>query len=191
MGTVFNKEKPKLALVRDFAATSGQPIEEVMKNCHTWMKNNPKGTMSKKDFRKYMGRIFPDYSKEDMKRIGKHSFRVFDSNNDGKLDFVEFMVVYNIIMWKEPKIILVKLFDIFDIDKNNMISRDEMEKVVTDLAVLFEDSAHAHLTFTKAFDEMDKNGDGEISRDEFVTAVMEDNKFSQDLATKVLDIFLQ
>ena len=191
MGNVFKKEKPRLSVVRDFSATSGQPIEEVMKSCHAWMKNNPKGTMNKKDFQKYMAKVFPTHSEKDIAKIGEHAFRVFDSNGDGKLDFLEFMVVYNIIMWKEPKIILVKLFDIFDVDKDNMISKTEMEKVVTDLAVLFEDPAHAHLTFLKAFDEMDYNKDQTISREEFVTAVLEDNKFSQNLATKVLDIFLQ
>ena len=66
-----------------------------------------------------------------------------------------------------------------------------MEKVVTDLAVLFEDPDRAKETFIKAFAEMDENGDGEISREEFVAAVLEDNKFSQNLAMKVLDIFLQ
>ena len=191
MGKVFGKEKPKLTVLRDFSATSGQPIEEVMENCQEWMKKNPKGTMGKKDFQKYMAKVFPNYSKEDILKIGEHSFRVFDSNGDGKLDFLEFMVVYNIIMWKEPKIILVKIFDIFDVDKDNMISKAEMEKVVTDLAVLFEDPDRAKETFIKAFEEMDENGDGEVSREEFVAAVLEDNKFSQNLAMKVLDIFLQ
>jgi Ca2+-binding EF-hand superfamily protein len=151
----------------------------------------PQGDNGEKDFQKYMAKVFPNYSKEDILKIGEHSFRVFDSNGDGKLDFLEFMVVYNIIMWKEPKIILVKLFDIFDVDKDDMISKAEMEKVVTDLAVLFEDPDRAKETFIKAFSEMDENGDGEISREEFVAAVLEDNKFSQNLAMKVLDIFLQ
>ena len=101
------------------------------------------------------------------------------------------MVVYNIITWKEPKTILTKIFDIFDVDKDNMITKAEMERVVTDLAVLFEDPERAKETFNNAFSEMDGDGDAKISRDEFVAAVLDDNKFSQSLAMKVLDIFMQ
>ena len=101
------------------------------------------------------------------------------------------MAVYNIVKWRDPKTIFDKLFDIFDIDKDNHISKKEMEQVMVDLTVLFEDPKQARNIFENAFEEMDKNGDGRVTREEFLTAVMENNKFSQTLATKVLDIFLQ
>ena len=49
------------------------------------------------------------------------------------------MVVYNIMTWTNPQTILIKMFDIFDIDIDNMITKSEMKSVVTDLAVLFKD----------------------------------------------------
>ena len=132
-----------LSFLHDFAATSGMPIGEVMGHFKDWKKKNPTGVMGKKCFFDYMGRAFPAFSQQELLSIGEHVFRVFDTNGDGRIDFMEFMVVYNIMTWKEPKVILSKIFDIFDVDKDNKISKLEMERVLTDLAGLFKDKRSA------------------------------------------------
>ena len=110
MGVSYGKlsyEKPSetksLTFLYDFSSTSGMPMEEVVGHCKDWMEINPTGKMGKKCFLKYMGKALAAFSQEDIAKIGEHTFRVFDSDGDEKVDFLEFMVVYNIMTWTEPK----------------------------------------------------------------------------------------
>ena len=192
MGIFHGKQSKNqsLSFLHDFSATSGMPMAEVVGHCKEWMEKNPTGKMGKKCFLNYMGKAFPDFSKEEIDKIGEHTFRVFDSNGDGEMDFLEFMIVYNLMSKKEPKAILNKIFDIFDIDRDNMITKNEMERVVTDLSILFKDPTNGKECFAKTFAEMDENEDNKITRDEFVSAILDDNKYSQCLAMGVLDLFM-
>ena len=76
--------------------------------------------------------------KEDIKQVGEHSFRVFDANGDNTIEFVEFMVVYNIIAWSNPETILGKMFDIFDLDGDHKITKEEMKRVLKDMSALMD-----------------------------------------------------
>ena len=87
------------------------------------------------------------------------------------------LIVYNIMTWKEPRVILGKIFDIFDTDEVNKITRSEMERVLNDLAGLFKDKRAAKDCFVNTFQDMDQNYDNEIARDEFIVAVLEDKKY--------------
>ena len=64
------------------------------------------------------------------------------------------------------------MFDIFDIDKDNMITKSEMKSVITDLAVIFKDPTYGKNCFDKTFAEIDKNEDNKISKEEFVAAIL-------------------
>ncbi len=39
--------------------------------------------------------------KKDVSKMEKHVFRVYDTNGDGVIDFVEFMVVFHILSGEE------------------------------------------------------------------------------------------
>ena len=192
MGVFHGKpsQNQSMSLVYDFSASSGMPVEEVVGHCKDWMAKNPTGKMRKKCFLNYMGKCFPDFSKEEIAKIGEHTFRVFDSNGDGEIDFLEFMIVYNMMTGKEPNAILNKIFDIFDVDRDNMITKNEMERVLTDLSTLFKDTTNKEECFAKTFAEMDQNEDHKITREEFVLAISDNNKYSQCLAMRVLDLFM-
>ena len=103
--------------------------------------------------------------------IVAHIFRVFGTNVDGRIDFMEFMVI------------LSKIFYIFDGDKDNKISKMEMERVMTDLAGLFKDKRSAKDCFSKTFEEIDQNHDKNITREEFIQAILGDKTYSQGLST--------
>ena len=63
--------------------------------------------MKPKDFREMMSSALP---KKDASKMEKHVFRIYDTNNDGYVDFVEFMVVYTIMAGGTEKEVLSKLF---------------------------------------------------------------------------------
>lgn len=94
--------------------------------------------------------------KKDASKLEKHVFRVYDTNNDGVIDFVEFMVVFHILsggVYKlfrritdhldcrldlpsaegSPEDVLEKLFRVFDVNSDGNISAKEMERLVADL----------------------------------------------------------
>ena len=91
----------------------------------------------------------------------KHVFRVYDTNNDGFIDFVEFMVcwekipnssltfkvVYYVMADGSPEEVLLKIFRIFDINRwplqlnhnyhfyfsDGFISKKEMSRLIKDM----------------------------------------------------------
>ncbi len=59
---------------------------------------HPNGKLNRKDFRKMISEALP---KKDVSKMEKHVFRVYDTNGDGVIDFVEFMVVFHILSGEE------------------------------------------------------------------------------------------
>ena len=57
------------------------------------MKEHPNGKINKAAFAQMMEKAMPD---KDAKKMDKHIFRVYDTNNDGVIDFTEFMVTFEI-----------------------------------------------------------------------------------------------
>merc|ERR1711874_235584 len=192
MGGSQGKQEQIQTVLNDFSATSGMPINEVMGLWKDWMKNNPSGSMNKKNFTEYMGRGFPEFSQQDLLKISEHVFRVFDTSGDGKIDFVEFLVVYNIMTWTEPRVMLCKIFDIFDVDKDDMITKKEMERVINDLSALFRNQSKedSNDCVVKSFAEMDENQDEKVTREEFIEAILGNKSCSQGLSTAVLELFM-
>ena len=60
-------------------------------------------------------------------------FRIYDANNDGYVDFVEFMVVYTIMSDGSVEEVLTKLFRLFDVNSDGVISKKEMARLVKDM----------------------------------------------------------
>ena len=63
----------------------------------------------------------------------KHVFRAYDSNNDGYIDFVEFMVIFYIMADGSPEEVLGKIFRVFDVNSDGSITNKEMQRLVKDM----------------------------------------------------------
>merc|ERR1712179_808697 len=83
--------------------------------------------MKRKDFRELMSSAL---SQKDASKIEKHAFRIYDLNNDGNIDFVEFMIVFFILSSGDHEEVLSKIFRLFDINSDGNISKKEMKKLV-------------------------------------------------------------
>lgn len=88
-----------------------------------------------------------------------------DKNGNGMIEFDEFMAFLK-KSYKKPdevKTDLKKAFQVFDLNGDGFISREELQKVLTKMGEKLTD---------KEVDEMmkkaDKNGDGKIDYDEYV-----------------------
>lgn len=88
-----------------------------------------------------------------------------DENGDNEIDFEEFLTLMRLRMGEsgdDAEANLKAVFDIFDADKSGYIDRDEMRRLMKKLAQdLNEEEISAIM------EEVDTDGDGEISFEEF------------------------
>ena len=173
------------------AQTSGLSENQVEEKFQSFLQDHPDGKMKKKDFRSMMSQALP---KKDAAKLEPHVFRIYDSNGDGVIDFVEFMVVYYCLQIGTPEEVLKKLFRVFDVNSDGNINKKEMKRVVKDLYGLLKhrDPTQATEEFiaTTAFDEMDQNKDGVVCCDEFCRAILDQEQFSKLLTVNIMSIFI-
>merc|ERR1711976_141676 len=178
--------------VVSLAKTSGLSDKEIRDAFESFVKEHPKGQMKPKDFRQLMSSALP---KKDASKMEKHVFRIYDTNNDGHVDFVEFMVVYTIMAGGTEEEVLTKIFRLFDVNSDGVISKKEMSRLVKDMYGLLKredpNVSAAELIAKSAFAEMDENEDGKISLKEFNTACLAEKDFSRLLTSAALDIFME
>ena len=83
-------------------------------------------------------------------------------------------------------------FGFFDDNNDGSIDMKEMKKFVKDITVLLSPSELETIQeedgINVAFSEMDKNNDGKVSEDEFVSAILAKEKIATMLALKIVDI---
>ena len=178
--------------VSEIVKTSGMTEERVREAFENFVKEHPNGKMKPKAFREMMLFAMP---KKDAAKMEKHVFRIYDANNDGYVDFVEFMVVYIIMSGGSQEEVLKKMFRLFDVNSDGVISKKEMTRLVKDMyGLLKKDDPNisaSDLIAKSAFVEMDKDGDGKVSLEEFTNACLAEKDFSKLLTTTALDIFLE
>ena len=175
-------------ILRECANKSKLTFEELKAEYDLWQEKHPSGSVEKKDFLNILTRIIPNYSKDDLKAAANHVFRVFDNDNNGKITFEEFMLVYNILAFGEIEEVLGRMFLIFDVELNGTISKREMRRVIKDLSVLYGGIIENHES-ENVFDEMDENKDDRITKEEFVKSIQEGNRYGQNLAARLVLLY--
>ena len=102
------------------------------------------------------------------------------------------MMVYNIMAFhghhNDQKILFERMFDLFDVDGDGVITKHEMKSVVKDLMIILEEYNN-NANALEIFQQMDQNSDDKIDRSEFVSSLMSNNTFGQDLAAKCSQLF--
>ena len=86
----------------------------------------------------------------EAEKMESHVLRVYDENNDGVVDFTEFMVMYYIMSDGTPEEVLIKIFRIFDVNSDGVISNTEMIKLITDMYGMLKKEVrrgHSHANF--------------------------------------------
>merc|ERR1712002_470905 len=179
-------------IIKDLARTSGLCDSEIREECTYWLKKHPDGKMYKEDLKEMMSKALAGISESDVSKIENHIFRIYDENQNGFIDFHEFMTVFCIFTGEESVSVLEKVFRIFDVDNSGTIAKAEMLVLVKDIHALIKGDTKDYSdeeVALRAFKEMDANKDGRVTREEFVDAVMNHKKFSQYLAMKIFDMF--
>lgn len=62
-------------------------FEELKIEYEEWMAKYPKGTIEKRDFLNILTKILPKYTKEDLRKVSNHVFRVYDKDSNHEISF--------------------------------------------------------------------------------------------------------
>ena len=192
MGSKNGKPVLREEDIAALSKSSGLNADQVKEAFNSWVAEHPNGKMKPKDFRDMMSKALP---KKDASKMEKHVFRIYDSNNDGYIDFSEFMLIFFIMSDGTPEEVLTKIFRVFDVNSDGSITQKEMTKLIKDMYGLLKsedpDLAAKDLVSKSAFAEMDKDQDGKVTTAEFISACMGQDDLSKMLALKVIDIFVE
>ena len=119
---------------------------------------------------------------------------MFDINQDGLIDFREFIKVLYVMNEGSSEDNLKQIFKLLDINSDGKIDFTELEQILKDLRK-FENKNKvgyndANNLAVAAFKEMDEDQDGVITQKNFVTACLERRKCSTTIALKLIQIFI-
>lgn len=91
-----------------------------------FQKQCPTGRISPEEFETIYARFFPD---SEAKTYAQHVFRSFDTNEDGTLDFKEYIIALHMTSSGKTTRKLEWAFSLFDVDKNGYITKSEVTEI--------------------------------------------------------------
>jgi len=191
-----NKDSAPVLRDEDVAVlceSSGLSEEDVREQFNAFITEHPNGKMKKKDFGEMMKKALPQ--RDDADKMEKHMFRVYDANDDGYVDFVEFMMIFYIMSDGSPEEVLAKIFRVFDVNSDGTISEKELKRLIKDMFMMIKEEnpeeASKEFITSSTFAEMDEDQNGKVTLEEFTTAILAREQFSKMLTLKIIDIFVE
>ena len=89
---------------------------------------------------------------------------------------------------------MTRIFRVFDVNSDGVITKKELKKMLKDMHGLINaddvEKATDEMIASTTLAEMDENGDGKITLDEYIKACLEKEEFSKMLTLKIIDIFI-
>lgn len=161
--------------------------EPTIREWHRGFKQDcPDGRLTPGIFTEMYKAFFPHGNAEE---FCKHVFRLFDADQNGYIDFKEFLLAINVTSSGTPEEKLKWAFKMYDVDGNGLIELHEMTKIVQAIYKMLGSKVTGRSPDTaedrakKIFTKMDLNGDGCLTEDEFLTGCLNDEDLSKILLT--------
>ena len=188
-GIIMGSSKSKLSLPEEdlaFLRTHTNFDEKEIKRWYKdFQKDCPNGRLSSTQFIGNYKKLFPEGTNAD--QFCSHIFRTLDKDNDGFVDFKEFLLAINVTSTGSAEEKLKWAFKMYDIDGNGAVSAPEMTKIVRACYQVMqtgniEPSDSAEERAKAIFKRMDTNGDGQVTEEEFVAGCLQDEELSRMLS---------
>ncbi|KAK2830831.1 hypothetical protein Q5P01_018762 [Channa striata] len=142
----------------------------------------PTGRISKEEFQTIYSKFFPE---SEANTYAEHVFRSFDTNDDGTLDFKEYIIALHMTSTGKTTRKLEWAFSLFDVDKNGYITKSEVKEICTaifklipkdDLSSLPEDENTAEKRADKLWKYFDKGENDRVAEGEFIQGVLDNDE---------------
>ena len=116
-------------------------------------------------------------------------FKTFDTDQNGFIDFKEFVLASYKQETGDNEAKLKLAFDMYDMDKNGIVDLQEMANCVEAIYDMVGNKSRRPQESSEErakhiFGRMDKNGDGGLSRQEFIEGCLKDEELSKILVPK-------
>lgn len=156
--------------------------EEVKSLYRAFKQECPTAILDEETFKEVYQKIFP---LGESSKYAKLVFNTIDRDNSGGITFGDFMDFLSSLSKGSEEEKILWSFRFYDINKDGIISRDEMIKVTDSIYDLVGAEIHPKVkshNVEKVFASMDINKDGVISLDEFVVYCNTSNRVTGSLA---------
>uniref|UniRef100_H2YRY7 EF-hand domain-containing protein n=1 Tax=Ciona savignyi TaxID=51511 RepID=H2YRY7_CIOSA len=178
----MGKQNSKLtpSVLSDMVNSTDFTEREIRLWYKSFRKDCPTGILSLEDFIKLYKDFFPT---GDASVFAEHAFRTFDTNGDGTIDFKEFMCALSVTSRGTFEEKLKWAYTMYDLDNDGHVTRKEMLEIikaiykmvgVEAMAKIVTDGLTAQQRVDRIFSRMDRDGDEQITVDEFKKAASED-----------------
>ncbi|KAF7653311.1 hypothetical protein LDENG_00084930 [Lucifuga dentata] len=171
-GTVSKEILEELKLNTKFTET------EIVQWYENFKKQCPMGRISQEQFQAIYAKFFPD---SDTNTYAQHVFRSFDMNDDGTLDFKEYIIALHMTSTGKTTSKLEWAFSLFDVDKNGYITKSEVKEICTaifklipkdEVECLPEDENTAEKRADKLWKLFEKGNNEGIAEGKFIQGVL-------------------
>ncbi|XP_074598897.1 frequenin-1-like [Brevipalpus obovatus] len=149
-------------------------------------KDCPNGNLTEQGFFRIYKQFFPH---GDPSRFASLVFRVFDENQDGSIEFEEFIKALSVTSRGNLEEKLVWAFKLYDVDNDGYITRAEMASIVESIYAMLgnqklpeDEEETPQERVNRIFDQLDKNHDNKLTLEEFKEGSKQDPKIVQALS---------
>ncbi|RKP27508.1 calcium-binding protein NCS-1 [Syncephalis pseudoplumigaleata] len=148
-------------------------------------KDCPTGQLDRAGFQRIYKQFFPF---GDPTVFAEHVFKVFDHDHNGTIDFKEFICALSVTSRGNLDEKLEWAFQLYDIDNDGYITRDEMRQIVEAIYKMVGSNSNVPVDedtpekrVDKIFAMMDKNNDDKLTLEEFQEGSRQDPSILQAL----------
>lgn len=158
--------------------------EKEIKQWHKgFLKDCPDGLLTEAGFIKIYTQFFPH---GDPSKFASLVFRVFDENNDGSIEFHEFIRALSITSRGNLDEKLGWAFRLYDVDNDGYITKNEMFNIVDAIYKMVGDQSGEDedpaARVEKIFEQMDTDKDNKLTMAEFMEGSRNDPRIVQALS---------
>lgn len=149
--------------------------EDILTFHKEFLKEYPKGKLTKEDLGKLYKKTFPDGNPD---QVVNELFRVYDMDKSGTIDFREFLAGLGVMSKGSEDEKLRLAFEMYDADRSGTIANAELHALVHSIykatAYGKYDPKVAHTVGEVMFEQLDKNKDNKVSLQEFIDGAKKD-----------------
>ncbi|XP_029008447.1 Kv channel-interacting protein 2-like isoform X2 [Betta splendens] len=145
----------------------------------------PSGVVNEETFKSIYSQFFPQ---GDSSMYAHFLFDAFDTHNNGSVSFEDFVLSLSIILRGSITDKLNWAFNLYDLNKDGCITREEMTDIMHSIYDMMGKYTHPCMKDSAArdhvdvfFQKMDKNHDGVVTMEEFLETCQKDENIMQSM----------